>query len=94
MIIEVRLPGGEMLALEFDRAPTPEEVQRRVAAHVGSDLAGAAQVSVPPGYTQDRWEDMPEERSDFFATRRRQPRVVSRAGTYAAGVRPPRRPGG
>jgi hypothetical protein len=47
----------------------------------------------PPGYTQDRWEDMPEERSDFFATRRRQPRVIASSSTYPVGSRPPRRPG-
>jgi phage terminase large subunit-like protein len=50
-------------------------------------------VRTPPGYTQDRWEDMPEERSDFFATRRRQPRVIAGSSTYPVGSRPPRRPG-
>jgi hypothetical protein len=71
--------GSEIVLNNSNDDATDEQMQTEAAKAYERSKAGAP----PPGYVRDQWEDMPEERTDFFATRRRQPQVVRSKGWAA-----------
>jgi hypothetical protein len=79
--LDVKLPDGRTVTLGFEDDASGEEMQVAAARLVASAPAEPV-------------EQVPEAALDFFERRPRKVRVISAAGAYYAGERPPRRAGG
>jgi len=78
--VEVTLPDGRTVVMNFEDTATPEEIKAARARLIKQTQPAPVEMQ-------------PDERPDFFE-RRRTARVISSAGVYAVGTRPPRRRGG